>query len=304
MPWLQATLWQRMHAMLRTGQPFTLPGTNVPAAAWHVERRASQSPQVKSMNSIRFPPWICAPSWCESSLGVRAPVAAEALGAAVRVARDLDVVRVLADLDRVRRPAPRAPVALDLEDQVDGIAVAIAAAPAPDLDHPGVDRAVGGEVDLDEQRQPAWVAVDPVVARDHAECLRAREPGVRAHDARARLAAGALADHAQRCRRDPSQGSDRAHRDRVAAAAEDPVDRRAACGGGLDQGAVERDAVAHGALDGAPADGDGRRRRRVHADDRLRRRRRRLSHEDEREGCEGEDGEESRAAGGRHGARA
>ena len=67
MPWLQETLLHLMQAIFRTGQLFTLPGTKVPAAPWQVARRAAQLPHVKSMNSIRFPPWIWAPSWWESS---------------------------------------------------------------------------------------------------------------------------------------------------------------------------------------------------------------------------------------------
>jgi hypothetical protein len=63
MPWLHDTLRQRMQAMFTTGQPFTLPGTKVPAAPWHVDRRLTHLPQVKSMKWMFRPPWIWAPSW-------------------------------------------------------------------------------------------------------------------------------------------------------------------------------------------------------------------------------------------------
>ena len=66
-PWLHETLLQRMHAMSLTSLPFTLAGTNMPAAPWHVAVLVSQSPHSKSMNSTVSPPWIWAPSWWASS---------------------------------------------------------------------------------------------------------------------------------------------------------------------------------------------------------------------------------------------
>ena len=228
---------------------------------------------------------------------VRPAVGAEALRPAVRVAGDLDVVRVLPDLDRVDGPALVRP-----SPSISRIRSIVALFPSPRHPRristmPGLIARYVVKLILTRSGSLPGLPLSPLLRAITLRGPRAREPGVRAHDPRPGLAARALADRAQGRPGEPSLGADRANGDRVAAAAEDSVDRGAARRRRRDHAAVARDPVAHGAADGAPADRDRGRRRRVHAHDRLGRLRRSLAGEHEGEGSADKDGEEPKPRG-------
>ena len=102
--------------------PFAQVTYQPPPAPQHVQRPVNGSPEVKSRNSIRLPLRAWTTSWWMLGFGVA--------GAALGVAGDDEVVRVLADPDRVVGGAEVGAVPPHVEDEVDGRRVAVPVAAA------------------------------------------------------------------------------------------------------------------------------------------------------------------------------
>jgi hypothetical protein len=102
-------------------------------------------------------------------------VGARTARTAIRLPGELDVVRGQAHLDRVDHAAASAPVAVDIEDQVDRRVVPVARAVLTQVDDRRTELEVGREVDVDKQRQASRASTDWVLRGDLGERTVAAE---------------------------------------------------------------------------------------------------------------------------------